>query len=413
RIRDRATLWEKRFEDEASWNMEVHHHILRAVCRPKGRRAAVDFISCTTARISPTFIPSGERGKMVDSCLFIDPAAYGATAEERIQDLCSRQPHGSINHTDHMPLFGQPIAVSVETKRSAVDWDNATLQTGTWQAAQLRCLSQLATLAATSYGRESLGSPTAGVAVIDFVPGIIIQGHDWHLVASVHTGGVTTFRTKIPIGTTETVLGVYKILAALTYLVRWSENVYWPCFKTSYPPLTCLTRLTLPTEVNPRPDIRINGQQDPTCAHALPTCFTVCIHTADNPDGVPADYLPYDAVGDTIGYYSDLKANPLEQRREGAWTDARDCSSHNDAHTSVKIGTTELRAWEPHKLMLSKATKPKPRWPTNEQKGARSEMRSVHLQSVANRSAWMSTSCHDLKLNYGPAASGPKTPQWL
>ncbi|KAI1839609.1 hypothetical protein JX266_014181 [Neoarthrinium moseri] len=231
RIRDRATLWEKRFEDEASWNMEVHHHILRAVCRPKGRRAAVDFISCTTARISPTFIPSGERGKMVDSCLFIDPAAYGATAEERIQDLCSRQPHGSINHTDHMPLFGQPIAVSVETKRSAVDWDNATLQTGTWQAAQLRCLSQLATLAATSYGRESLGSPTAGVAVIDFVPGIIIQGHDWHLVASVHTGGVTTFRTKIPIGTTETVLGVYKILAALTYLVRWSENVYWPCFK--------------------------------------------------------------------------------------------------------------------------------------------------------------------------------------
>ncbi|KAI1840229.1 hypothetical protein JX265_014020 [Neoarthrinium moseri] len=53
------------------------------------------------------------------------------------------------------------------------------------------------------------------------------------------------------------------------------------------------------------------------------TCFAVCIHTADNADGVPADYLPYDAV--------------------------------------VKIGTTELKAWEPHKLTLSKATKSKPR----------------------------------------------------
>ncbi|KAK9773607.1 putative PD-(D/E)XK nuclease-like domain-containing protein [Seiridium cardinale] len=74
RIVDRANLCEVRLEEEASWNMEVHHHILRAVCRPQGRRRLIDFMPCTTAKISRGYRPSRAPPKMVDFCLFVDPS---------------------------------------------------------------------------------------------------------------------------------------------------------------------------------------------------------------------------------------------------------------------------------------------------------------------------------------------------
>lgn len=56
RIVKRANRCELRMEDEASWNMEVHHHILRTICRPQGQPGLVDFISWYVAVMS--LVPS-------------------------------------------------------------------------------------------------------------------------------------------------------------------------------------------------------------------------------------------------------------------------------------------------------------------------------------------------------------------
>ncbi|KAI3317645.1 hypothetical protein HD806DRAFT_526889 [Xylariaceae sp. AK1471] len=72
-ISDTANRCELRLEDEASWNMEVHQHLLRRVCRPQGRTGLVDFISCTTARIAQAYSPRNAPSEVVDFCLHINP----------------------------------------------------------------------------------------------------------------------------------------------------------------------------------------------------------------------------------------------------------------------------------------------------------------------------------------------------
>lgn len=248
RIVDRANLCEVRLEEEASWNMEVHHHILRAICRPHGRRHLIDFMPCTTAKISPEYRPSRAPPKMVDFCLFVDPsraadAVVAAAATKALNQLCRQLPEQSINHTSYAPLASLPITVSIETKRSANSWDIATLQIGRWQTAQLRCLaglarlkisdaSRLTSLPSSSQAPAPAPEPAVPVSSLEYyVPGIIIQGHDWSLVVTADINGQKTLLSKISVGTTETVLGVYKILAALALLVRWSETIYWPSFQ--------------------------------------------------------------------------------------------------------------------------------------------------------------------------------------
>lgn len=176
----RAVQCELRMEDEASWNMEVHHHILRRACRPCGRRGLVDFMSTTTAKIAKHYCPKNAPAKMVDFCLFVDPAQDnkdGAGARQRIADLRSHQPHMTINHTDYAPLCDLPIAVSIETKRTGSDWEPAKIQMGTWQSSQLRAVASVEMSAAIT-------AAAFGPASIRYYPGIIIQGHDWQFVAT-------------------------------------------------------------------------------------------------------------------------------------------------------------------------------------------------------------------------------------
>ncbi|KAI1345292.1 hypothetical protein F5Y01DRAFT_300902 [Xylaria sp. FL0043] len=229
-ISDRANLCELRLEDEASWNMEVHHHLLRRVCRPHGGGGLVDFVSCTTARIAPAYSPRNAPSKMVDFCLHINPAHDTTMDPSAIKDgidaLRRRLPHHTINHTDYAPLCDLPIGPSIETKQSAHDWQKATLQMATWQSAQLRAISALE--------RSTAPAPMSApdLTAVTYFPGVIVQGHDWHLVATTErAGGTKAFLTKVTIGSTETPLGVYKILAALDCLARWCRDVYWPMYK--------------------------------------------------------------------------------------------------------------------------------------------------------------------------------------
>lgn len=184
----------------------------------------------TTARISPEYRPRNAPSKMVDFCMHIDPTLSvpdddddeeNAEAARRIDQLRRSRPDVSINHTNYPPLVDLPIAVSIETKKGTDNWDRAVLQMGTWQAAHLRRLAN-----AADPDRPSGGG-------IMFLPGIIIMGHFWHFVVTVREDGAKQpiLLSSILVGSTDTVLGLYKVLAGVSRLRRWSKEEFWPDFK--------------------------------------------------------------------------------------------------------------------------------------------------------------------------------------
>ncbi|OBR02163.1 hypothetical protein CH63R_14464 [Colletotrichum higginsianum IMI 349063] len=171
-------------------------------------------LTSATASIIPQFRPKTVPSKMVDYCVHVVP-----TCEEkaRIDQLCMSRPAASINHTDWGNLSGDPIALSIETKRDGEGLEQALSQIGTWHACQWRSLLH-----------EKQYAPSG----IEFLPALIAQGHTWYFVATTRQdSGQAWLYTKMEVGTTETLVGTYQILVALQYLKCWIEDVYWPAFR--------------------------------------------------------------------------------------------------------------------------------------------------------------------------------------
>ncbi|KAG4277954.1 hypothetical protein FPRO04_14024 [Fusarium proliferatum] len=135
--------------------------------RDKATRAQADAIATGLPPID--WEPREAPSKMVDFCVFYRPEKESAK-EQAIADICRTRPAQSINHTDLGDLCKRPVSLSIETKRPNGERDNATLQIETWQSAPWRSLRH-------NFSR-SLPS-------IEFLPGVIIQGHDWQFVASI------------------------------------------------------------------------------------------------------------------------------------------------------------------------------------------------------------------------------------
>ncbi|GJC89376.1 hypothetical protein ColLi_12214 [Colletotrichum liriopes] len=216
---DEAVRCELSRDAESDWNHAVHARILNWVCAPEDApRGLVAVRHCTTAQIMKDFRPKGAPTHMVDYCLVVDPT-QDAAAREQINSICRSRPGASINHTDMGSLASHPIAVSIETKRPGEEWSKAMLQLGTWHAAQLRSLGKLG------------HSPTT--SAIEFLPALIVQGHDWYFVATVpRPGGQPVVYSRVRVGSTEDHFGVYQLVVALQHLVRWAEQVFWPAMRS-------------------------------------------------------------------------------------------------------------------------------------------------------------------------------------
>ncbi|KAK3363865.1 hypothetical protein B0T25DRAFT_597392 [Lasiosphaeria hispida] len=160
---------------------------------------------------------------------FFTPRIYKQAAE-RLLVLRSATPYCSINQTDYSPFCNRPIVVSV------------------WQMAQWRALRFLCGIAideeeqeqdlATDHedAPEDQDQKLRGEKVqdmldeVDFLPAIIVQGHDWWFVASTMEGSKTILWTKKMLGSTDEARGIYQIVCTLQYLAAWSRYVYWPWF---------------------------------------------------------------------------------------------------------------------------------------------------------------------------------------
>lgn len=142
--------------------------------------------------------------------------------------------------------------MSIETKKPNAGFDGAKLQLGVWQNAHWTFLRHLALVA--SYNKvaaekksaeavaelaaieqqlmeteqESMAAEQKSYELPSFIPGIIIQGHLWHLIITTPEGRRTMVWQSVGIGNTQSTKGIYQIVCVLHLLRKWAEKTYWP-----------------------------------------------------------------------------------------------------------------------------------------------------------------------------------------
>ncbi|KAH6972073.1 hypothetical protein BKA56DRAFT_677051 [Ilyonectria sp. MPI-CAGE-AT-0026] len=213
---------------EIVWNFEVHYRLLEKVFRVGERPHLVDVISCHSATITKEYLPTAAGSKLVDFCIYINPGAdieSGEDYADQANKLRRSLPMLCMNHTSYLGLKAEPISISVETKRSGDDEDDATLQIGTWQAAQWNYLKYLLVRAGGEVHAET------ALDELGILPAIITQGHQWSFAATTREGSKTILWAKFPFGDTTSLAAVYTIATVVQYLRHWTATVYWEWFK--------------------------------------------------------------------------------------------------------------------------------------------------------------------------------------
>lgn len=150
----------------------------------------------------------------------------------------------SVNHTDFIVTQERPFLISIETKKSAVQGDEAQLQMSVWHATQWSFLrwavgqkllrtrqTQGLDAPTTEEPREHKAAKLAALAKLGFIPGIIVQGHRWHLVLSTYEDGKTTLWAEWEFGSTKGLLDIYAVVEGVRELTASGRDAYLPCFK--------------------------------------------------------------------------------------------------------------------------------------------------------------------------------------
>ncbi|KAH6972630.1 hypothetical protein EDB80DRAFT_596143 [Ilyonectria destructans] len=230
-------------QDETGWNHLVHTPLLDAILnRQLETSNLVSFTPCMAASIIPAYRINSVPGTRVDYAMCVNPD-YDAQPGVRnaIQDLRRNSREASVNHTGFAPLRNRLASVSIETKRYGGHERKAEFQLGIWQSAQWKLLS------------EKAGPDVP--ELLSFIPGIVVQGHEWKLVATTYKGGKTKLWTSRLFGSTQTALGTFQIVAGVARLRRWSTEEYWPWYKAHVLRLgsqnTPTTTSTLVTSLEP------------------------------------------------------------------------------------------------------------------------------------------------------------------
>ncbi|KAK1963041.1 hypothetical protein LY78DRAFT_705425 [Colletotrichum sublineola] len=229
---------------EMQWNCAVHFKLLEAALEHSSH---LGFCICTGVQIHADYTRGAKvshHNKKVDFCVFV---------KQRCPELTRAaltSPFQSVNQTEYPALLERPIALSIETKVTGHDWAEAVNQMSVWLLAQWDALDDLvsrtrsraaaAASPAVDSGAPDLDSsnandpkPSAAAAAgLVFLPGIVVQGHDWYFVAMTRSAtGQSRLYSRILCGSTQKTEGVYQVVAVLQLLARYIEDEYWPWFK--------------------------------------------------------------------------------------------------------------------------------------------------------------------------------------
>ncbi|GKU09889.1 unnamed protein product [Fusarium langsethiae] len=283
-ILDSAITCNSEHEHEASWNQDVHAPVLKFAFREKDQRLRDQLIrikNCINAAILPEYQASVPGpSKKVDFVVHICPendtkSQSPSPAAIAIQRLAGHLPGLMFNFMNVIGLQHQPVAIGIETKKPSEGFEVAKLQMGVWQAAHwafLRTLIQtqqenekmrtlqkhveeqnLATTKEVEVDEQFSQQPETQPSVEpllqpeeteaepsnsdsrfnlpEFLPGIIINGHEWWLTISTFENSRVQFYEKKALGSTKDTKEIYKLICALQVLRQWIEESYWPWLK--------------------------------------------------------------------------------------------------------------------------------------------------------------------------------------
>ena len=166
-------------------------------------------------------------GKKVDYGIYIQPDEDAMT---KIDAKLAREEiyADSINQTTFDPLRYLPIAVSIETKVSGGNDETARVQLAVWASAQFKKLQILAGAACS----------------MPILPMIYVQGDLWNLLIATESEGkvvssrdhsiesfllISTMQTlfgTLCFGGTDSIIGIYKIIAGIQILAEWADRPY-------------------------------------------------------------------------------------------------------------------------------------------------------------------------------------------
>ena len=219
-IQKAALQCEKEKLPESAWNGEVHMAILKLALSHYWESKGVWYRDITKAQVTdPSLLPTVTAGvtqsKMADFALIIHPRAG---VEEDVVHKCQAAGTASINQTSVEYLRFAPIAVSIETKRGAVNEDEAHIQLALWVFAHFAKLKQLANCN----------------SVMPVLPLVKILGHDWYLMLAERLPDQRIVILKeVHLGRTRTALGIFQVVASIRRLARWVHEEYQPWFATN------------------------------------------------------------------------------------------------------------------------------------------------------------------------------------
>lgn len=216
---------------EASWNSEVHSTVLNLALVGPWKAKGIWYRDVTPAKITDkALLPKYAKGdsmqsKMVDYVLALNPDSDGDLQHRIVARLIADQmkanmkaeQRSSINHTDAEYLSFSPIAVSMQTKRGAIDEDNMRVQISLWVSAHFARLRQL---------NSKVELPS--------LPILVMLGHKWKLmIAQVKNNSKIVILGDKDLGDTCSVKGVFQIIAVVRRLADWVHDDYLPWFESS------------------------------------------------------------------------------------------------------------------------------------------------------------------------------------
>ncbi|KAI3571065.1 hypothetical protein IWW34DRAFT_640034 [Fusarium oxysporum f. sp. albedinis] len=220
RIADRSGHCSQMLSDESAWNNLVHSPLLDLFVNDmydSEDQELLDFMSCTTTNIDSAYHRFPDAASRVDYVLrFIPEHDPDFQTPSDVMAPC-------FNWTSDRLLQQYPLAFSIETKRYGGNTAKGEQQMGIWHAAQWEFLISRAGAEATSK--------------LDFLPGVVVQGHIWSLVMTTRSQATTTVLCSVEFGNTSSVIGVFQVMSGLRRVRKWSLDVLWPWYKEHLPGL--------------------------------------------------------------------------------------------------------------------------------------------------------------------------------
>ncbi|KAL8392167.1 hypothetical protein RB595_002378 [Gaeumannomyces hyphopodioides] len=215
----------KQVRNELAWNCLVHCPLLKLATRSFSRGGVV-CEPVMSAGIASHWLPemasrpmaaankdAVASGKMVDFVLALDlenPRPRDQALANAVLEVMKHQTDESlsINHTLYNPLGLNPIGVGIETKANAVPTEG-TLQLGIWTAAWHRRMRDL------GYTDQLITLPL-----------ILCHDHDWSLYFACDRGHKIEIVGPLLLGSTDRMVSLYPLLAALVELCKWVEGTF-------------------------------------------------------------------------------------------------------------------------------------------------------------------------------------------